>query len=237
MNTRKGLTPKSYYEGLDGLKILVVTDIHDRVRYVKKLKGIDRDITIVVGDITYFKSGDYALKILKLLENSKPLLFVPGNCDDYNLLQFKRVNKITNIHGDVAEYDTNGLAFIGLGGSNITPFNTLIEFSEEEIWDILLGALSKVRSKTIKLVIVSHVPPHNTVVDLTHSGEHAGSTSVRRFIEEYEPILCICGHIHEARGMDRIGNTIVVNPGPLMYKYYALIDISSSRVEVKLCKL
>lgn len=219
------------------MKILVVTDIHDRVRYVKKLKGINRDITIVVGDITYFKSGDYALEILKLLENGKPLLFVPGNCDDHKLLQFKRVNNITNIHGDTAEYDTNDLAFIGLGGSNITPFNTLIEFSEEEIWNILLRALSKIRNKAARLVVVSHVPPYNTVVDLTHSGEHVGSTSVRRFIEEYKPVLCICGHIHEARGIDRIGNTIIVNPGPLMYRYYALIDISSGQVEVKLCRL
>ena len=37
---------------------------------------------------------------------------------------------------------------------------------------------------------------------------------MRRFIEDKEPFVVFCGHIHEAKGKDRIKNTIIVNPGP-----------------------
>ncbi len=43
-----------------------------------------------------------------------------------------------------------------------------------------------------------------------------GSTKVREFIEKYQPQVCATGHIHEARGMDLMGSTIIINPGILM---------------------
>ena len=217
------------------MKLLAITDIHDRGRYAKKLSAVKRDLTLVIGDITYFKSRDFALKILEAIKTDRPLLFVPGNCDDRGLLHLKEVYGITNIHGDKVEYEN--AVFIGLGGSNITPFATPIEFSEEEIWDILVKVVNNVKLDDKLLILVSHTPPYNSKVDLTHFGEHVGSVSVRRFIEEYQPALCLCGHIHEARGIDRIGNTLVVNPGPLMYKYYAIIEIKDKQINVELCKL
>jgi Icc-related predicted phosphoesterase len=36
---------------------------------------------------------------------------------------------------------------------------------------------------------------------------------VRKVIEKYQPIIGLHGHIHESGGMDKIGKTIVVNPG------------------------
>ncbi len=42
---------------------------------------------------------------------------------------------------------------------------------------------------------------------------HVGSTSVRKAIEEYQPILGLHGHIHESSGVDKIGKTLVMNPG------------------------
>ena len=45
--------------------------------------------------------------------------------------------------------------------------------------------------------------------------EHVGSTAVREFIDLYQPDICVTGHIHEAKGEDRIGRTHVLNPGPL----------------------
>jgi len=223
------------------MMILAVTDIHDRSRYAKKLANIKKDLTVVIGDMTYFRSKDQAIKILKSLKGNEPLLFVPGNCDDYELLHVRRINGIVNIHGESVSYDNEGLVFIGLGGSNVTPFTTPIEFTEEEIWETLIKALHNAginrNSKDRSLILVSHVPPYNTSLDLTHYGEHVGSISVRRFIEEFQPILCLCGHIHEARGIDKIGNTLIVNPGPLMHKFYAIIRIEGKKVDVNMYRL
>jgi Icc-related predicted phosphoesterase len=42
---------------------------------------------------------------------------------------------------------------------------------------------------------------------------NVGSTSVRKAIEKYQPLLGLHGHIHESKAVEKIGNTICVNPG------------------------
>jgi len=41
----------------------------------------------------------------------------------------------------------------------------------------------------------------------------AGSTAVRDVITKYQPLVSLHGHIHESRGVDRIGRTTCFNPG------------------------
>ncbi|HEY3229549.1 MAG TPA: metallophosphoesterase, partial [Roseiflexaceae bacterium] len=41
----------------------------------------------------------------------------------------------------------------------------------------------------------------------------AGSTAVRAAIELYQPALGLHGHIHESRGVVKIGRTTCINPG------------------------
>ena len=40
-----------------------------------------------------------------------------------------------------------------------------------------------------------------------------GSHAVRDAIENVQPVLALCGHIHESRGTASLGRTLVVNPG------------------------
>ena len=40
-----------------------------------------------------------------------------------------------------------------------------------------------------------------------------GSTAVRKMIEEVQPLLTLHGHIHEAAGYRRIGQTLAINAG------------------------
>ncbi|MDX6513728.1 MAG: uncharacterized protein QOE36_3232, partial [Gaiellaceae bacterium] len=40
-----------------------------------------------------------------------------------------------------------------------------------------------------------------------------GSTAVRAALESYGPRLSLHGHIHESRGVARVGRTIAINPG------------------------
>ena len=83
-------------------------------------------------------------------------------------------------------------------------------------------------------ILVSHTPPYNTKLDLTFLKTHVGSISIRKTIEVLKPKLCICGHIHEAKGIDTIGEAVIINPGPLMRKRYALVRISENRVDAEL---
>ena len=40
-----------------------------------------------------------------------------------------------------------------------------------------------------------------------------GSTAVRDAIMRYQPLLGLHGHIHESRGVRKLGRTTVANPG------------------------
>jgi Icc-related predicted phosphoesterase len=52
-----------------------------------------------------------------------------------------------------------------------------------------------------------------------------GSASLRKIIEEKKPALCVCSHIHEGAGKtDTIGNTKILNVGPLSHGNIAVID-------------
>ena len=122
--------------------------------------------------------------------------------------------------------EVGGRTFVGLGGSNPTPFGTPFELSEAEIERTLRPVMEP------DAILVSHPPPKG-VVDVVHSGEHVGSTAVRRIVEEFRPPLVLCGHIHEARGIATLGPTTIVNPGPARMGHSALVDIDGGvRVEL-----
>jgi uncharacterized protein len=38
----------------------------------------------------------------------------------------------------------------------------------------------------------------------------------------------LCGHIHEARGVDHIGRTPIVNPGPVAAGHYAVVMVDDA---------
>jgi Icc-related predicted phosphoesterase len=41
----------------------------------------------------------------------------------------------------------------------------------------------------------------------------AGSRAVREIIETTQPLLGLFGHIHESKGMEKLGRTVCINPG------------------------
>ncbi|WP_087037924.1 metallophosphoesterase family protein [Thermococcus litoralis] len=211
------------------MRIIAVTDIHGRGNKVKELlehiKGQEPDLILIAGDITHFRGRDAAYNVLKEFINfGKPFYAVMGNCDGRDVLELLEELHIS-LHDKRVEF--NGVGIVGIGGSNITPFSTIWEFSEEEIWEILT------KNYQDGDIVLSHVPPKNTKVDKTFVGTHAGSKSLRKFIEEKQPPLVICGHIHEAIGIDEIGETIIVNPGPLSRGHYATIDFDEEKKKVK----
>jgi Icc-related predicted phosphoesterase len=73
--------------------------------------------------------------------------------------------------------------------------------------------------QTTRSVLLSHLPPLGSGVDTIggqrhrYSGYPWGSISVRTHIRRAAPELVACGHIHEASGVERLGETVCVNPG------------------------
>lgn len=215
------------------MRIIGITDIHGRSelihKLVERLENETFSIIMIAGDITNFQGREKAAKVLEsLLSREVPLVAVFGNCDGRDVPDFLDDLGI-NAHNRRVE--VKGLGVVGIGGSNITPFNTIWELSEEEIAGILT------RNYRPGDLILSHVPPYDTKADRVHSGAHVGSKALRRFIEENQPPLVLTGHIHEGRSVDRIGKTLVVNPGPLFRGYYAVIELKKGEAKAELKKL
>ena len=140
---------------------------------------------------------------------------------------------IESIHGRCKQaWNTS---FLGLGGSSPSPFATPYELSELEIHDTLMQSYNACKDQE-DLILVSHSPPKDTKVDITFSQEHVGSYSVREFIEMARPKLVLCGHIHEAAGLDEVDETILVNAGSARHGNCALIDLNE-KIKVKFERL
>jgi uncharacterized protein len=116
---------------------------------------------------------------------------------------------------------------ITLGYANHTPWNSPREVDE----DVLQQKIDRmaVQVKDMRKTLFNlHVPPINTVIDqapkldanlkpVISGGSivmiSAGSTAVRSSIEKHQPLAGIHGHIHESRGVVKVGRTTCFNPG------------------------
>lgn len=209
--------------------IIGLSDIHGSVPILEKMGDIlaDADVVLLVGDITHFgREAETRLVLTPVMQRAQKVLAVAGNCDYRGVDTYLDAENV-NLHGKGEVF--NGIGFVGLGRSLITPFNTPSELTEGEIDHYLNMGHSQI-PPDIPMVLVSHQPPIQTKCDRLTSGKHVGSVAVRTYIQTHQPVLCFTGHIHESRGIDKIGSTHIINPGKLRAGYYAFAEIGT-RVE------
>ncbi len=214
------------------MKILAVSDIHgDHKNIMEHLKKNRADLIVVSGDITHFGPAELGEEILNDISSfDVPVVAIPGNCDPEDIHGKIENSRAINIHCRGVIIKDIGIC--GFGGSNPTPFNTPLEFEEVQIYDQASKVVEGI-SKEKTTLFVTHTPPYGTKADKLPSGGHAGSTSIRKIIEEYQPTVNLCGHIHESRGIDRIGKTTIANPGELSYGYGCLINIDDDDASIQ----
>ena len=202
------------------MKLLVISDLHAHNDVLDKMDDIfaKADAVLFAGDFAEcFKpeTGDEALE--KLCSKHDTIFAVLGNCDNELFL------------GDLEDKDISvekalvfheGLAFAGSGGGTIFTGKTEFERTEEEClsdFDIVVNSVEQGGDSSLwgNTILISHNPPKGQVVDAVNPELHAGSQMFTDFIKEHKPLAVICGHIHEGRGVEKIGDTTVINPGSL----------------------
>ena len=193
--------------------VVALTDIHGDASRIGRFSNdiSDADIVLLSGDLTHFGRRDEARGIIDTIRKwNDRILAVPGNCD------YPEVGAYLTDEGINLDRRTvfiENTALIGVGGSLPCPGKTPNEFSEEEFERFLAEAASGLDPTTPSALVV-HQPPFDTHADLVSDGRHVGSRSIRSFIDEYHPLICFAGHIHEAQGISTVSGTKVVNPGP-----------------------
>jgi len=216
-----------------GMKIVSFGDVHMATRNLERMGGVmsDCDLVILSGDLTNFGGIEETQKVLSDVRRScAKVLALSGNLDRREVIPFLESEGI-DLHGKGRVID--GVGIFGCGGSNLTPFKTPTEFTEDEIYAALRDGYRQVRDLR-PLVMVCHTPPFETRCDRILSGKAVGSTAARRFIEEVQPDICISGHIHESAAEDAIGATKVFNAGPFKGGGYIVAHIAGKAVDARL---
>ena len=193
------------------MRLLAFSDLHGDSDTIEKLKKKAKeekaDAFVCAGDISFF--GSNLSSIIKSFSIGIPLIIVPGNHETNSQLNSSKEKFMHNIHQ--RSFKIGSVLFLGCGGSSFTPFNTPFEMSEKEF----TKAISKLKMQDhkLKVILLTHEPPYGTKLD--YIGEHAGSKSIRKFVDKHQPDYNICGHFHENEGLkDKVGRTITINPGP-----------------------
>lgn len=210
--------------------IVAMTDIHGRTHRMETLceELSQADWVVLLGDLTHFGGEAPAATVIEAVAAINPhVLAIAGNCDYPAVRKYLTVRDVS-LEGRCRVIE--GVGFVGLGGSLPCPASTPYELSEAEIASGLESAARDL-PHDVPMVLAVHEPPRDTLVDRARRGGHVGSRSVRDFILQRHPVLCLCGHIHEAFGADRLESTLVINPGPLRDGRFVRILLTKGVVE------
>lgn len=196
----------------DKLRILAFSDLHGNETALRVLarKAKKADVVVCAGDFTVFEHN--ILHIMKKIDSfGKPVMLVNGNHEDPTLVReiCIRLRNVTFAHRGICHLQGfPEYAFVGHGGEGFShtseDFERFVKASKK------LGELKRQKRKVI---FITHQPPHNTKVDYIWA--HHGNKSYTKFVKKTQPVLHVCGHLHETQGKrDKIGKTLIINPGP-----------------------
>jgi Icc-related predicted phosphoesterase len=127
--------------------------------------------------------------------------------------------------GEGRMLDLDGFHLVSMGWVNPTPWDTFREAPEDELATKIETVVSQIPDME-RAIFNFHAPPYGTGLDEAPqldanlrpmlggaAMKAVGSTAVRDAINRHQPMLSVHGHIHESRGIKRLGRTLAINPG------------------------
>jgi Icc-related predicted phosphoesterase len=160
----------------------------------------------------------------KLAGHDIPCILNGGNDDIWEIDDIIEASPSVSF-GEGKMLDLDGFHLVSMGWTNPTPWDTFREAPEEELARKIEAVASQIPDME-RAIFNFHAPPYGTGLDEapeldstlrpTHGGavmKAVGSTAVRDAILTHQPMLSVHGHIHESRGIKRLGRTLAINPG------------------------
>lgn len=190
------------------MKILALSDLHgDRILAKEMAKVAEEnkvDFVILAGDLVG-SDGTTEGIVGPFKEKGLEIGLIPGNHEGLAEIDFmaKKYN-VKNLHGYILKKD--GIGIFGCGYGNIGPFT----LNEEEVFKTLEKGNDSLKDVT-KKIMITHTHPKDSVFGL---GIFPGSEGIKKALDEFQPDIHICGHIHETEGIEEVvGKTRVINVG------------------------
>ncbi|WP_372365207.1 metallophosphoesterase [Candidatus Uabimicrobium sp. HlEnr_7] len=181
------------------MKFLAFADNHGSYQSSKRIIELAKnvDLLICVGDFTINRQfGDLFLKRIAPLEI--PTLIVSGNHEEYPQTFFPQLLQDFSFtqNLDNTFYEKENTVFCGCS------------FTASREKSSILQQLSYHKKINI---FMTHCPPIDSV-GKDQKISDGGSLGIRNFIEETQPNLVLCGHIHSPlQREEQIGNSRIVN--------------------------
>jgi Icc-related predicted phosphoesterase len=164
----------------------------------------------------------------KYAGSDRVIFVAPGNDDPFFIDDIIReIPRFRLIEGEIVTLDDR-YEMLATGYSNRTPWETHREIEEVELRELIEKLAARITSMETGIFNI-HVPPFDTTIDegpdidpeswdqKTSMGRSmtkpVGSHAVREAIDDHQPMLSLHGHIHESRGVVRLGRTLAINPG------------------------
>jgi Icc-related predicted phosphoesterase len=160
----------------------------------------------------------------KLAKSDIPCILNGGNDDIWEIDDIIEASPSVSF-GEGKMLDLDGFHLISMGWTNPTPWDTFREAPEEDLARKIEAITSQIPDME-RAIFNFHAPPFGTGLDDApalddtlrpmHGGavmKPVGSTAVRDAILAHQPMLSVHGHIHESRGIKRMGRTLAINPG------------------------
>jgi len=222
----------------DAIRLMCFSDTHGRHNNIKKENIHQCDIAICAGDFSLWGNPSEVRSFLTFIKGlpAKHKIIIAGNLDltfdkerlslfsqtfeenefgdDTNSIKDEFINDQSVNYLENSSIELEGIKFYG---SPYTPnfgdfgFPTYSN-TAEDVW-------SNIPLNTD--VLITHGPPH-LILDRTNSGFRAGCPFLRKRIEQVVPSLVLFGHIHEAHGCEKIGDTIYSNVSVVDFNRYVV---------------
>jgi len=153
-------------------------------------------------------------------------IITPGNDDPVDADPVYAADKRVEFPSGIV-CDLGPVAMASLGFVPFTPWSTERECSEEDLAKLITELVESLPDGR-QCIMNFHCPPYATGLDdapeldatlkpVIRGGRPSivpvGSHAVRDAIKKYQPPVSLHGHIHESRGVQRVGRTLCVNPG------------------------
>jgi Icc-related predicted phosphoesterase len=83
-------------------------------------------------------------------------------------------------------------------------------------------------------IVITHTPPHSHC-DSLGTGEAVGCKALRQALSKVRPLLAVCGHVHEARGYERVkwSSPSSTNSGPEQTEHQVMRGVLPPRESKK----
>jgi len=227
--------------GKERYRKLFFKDCKDGERSLKALNKLPIPVFTVLGNIDWPQPDDISDN------NSSDLKSKNNNMPNFDKKDYfaKILKKYKNIKRFDYSYARFGdFIFIGMRGHSAPGEVKSRAYKKHKAKLERLFKKFKKENKERRVIFVSHNIPYNTKLDKIISkkahksvrGKHYGSKIARSIVNKFHPILAFGGHIHESRGKQKVGKTLIVNPGAAHEGRGAIVEVDDKIRKVKKVK-